>query len=173
VRIVGMVAGVRRVITRNNRSMAVIDLEDLTGNIELVAFPDCLESYGSQFEVDSILEVTAKVDRRNEQLQLICESASADLSELGDEPLPRRTVHVSVPTTLDVWADIRLMQAIDQLLSQFEGDDQVVIHVPVNGSRVALKSRKHHVDWGDALATALIDVLGRDRIEVEEPRLAS
>jgi hypothetical protein len=65
------------------------------------------------------------------------------------------------------------MQAIDQLLSQFEGDDNVVIHVPVNGGRVALRSRKHTVDWGDALAAALIDVLGQERIEVEEPRLAS
>jgi DNA polymerase-3 subunit alpha len=173
VRIVGMVSGVRRIVTKTNRTMAVIDLEDLTGNIDLVAFPDCFESIGSQFEVDAILEVTAKIDRRNEQLQLICESATADLSAIGEEPVPCRTVHVYVPTSEDVWADIRLMQEIDQLLGQFDGDDEVVIHVPFNGHRIALLSRKHRVDWCDRLGEALSDLLGQDGIEVEEPRLAS
>jgi DNA polymerase-3 subunit alpha len=173
VKLIGMVAGVRRIVTKNNRSMAVIDFEDLSGNIELVAFPDCFETYGDRFEVDVILDVTAKVDRRNEQLQLICEAVADDLSELGEEPAPSRTVHVRVPRSPDVWADIRLMQEIDAILGRFEGDDAVVIHVPVNGSRVALRSRKHRVDWCEHLAVALGDVLGNDEIEVEEPRLAS
>jgi hypothetical protein len=98
---------------------------------------------------------------------------TTDLSALGEEPVPSRTVHLSVPKSYDVWADIRLMQEIDSILSRFEGDDSVVIHVPVNGSQVALRSRKHRVDWGEHLAMALGDLLGHDGIEVEEPRLAS
>lgn len=31
----------------------------------------------------------------------------------------------------DVWADINLLQKIDELLGHHEGDDQVVIHLPV------------------------------------------
>jgi len=172
VRLVGIVAGVRRVTTKTNRSMAIVDFADLTGNVDLVAFPDTFESYCSCFEVDQILEVRAKVDRRNEQLQLVCESATQDLAELGVDATPSRTVHVSVPITPDVWTDIRLMQSIDLLLGQFEGEDEVVIHVPVNGGRVALLSRKHRVGWGDALSDALVQVIGSERVHVVEPVLA-
>ena len=65
------------------------------------------------------------------------------------------------------------MQAIDQLLDQFDGDDEVMIHVPMNGGRVSLRSRKHRVDWSDALAQALGDIIGSDQVDVEKPRLAS
>jgi len=175
VSLVGMVSGIRRVTTKSNRSMAVVDFADLTGNIDLVLFPDCFDAHGGNLEIDTIVKVNAKVDRRNEQLQLICESVETDLtafeSMVSSEPV--RTVHVSLPRSGDVWADIRLMQAIDRLLDQYEGDDEVRIHVPMNGGRVSLRSRKHQVDWSDALAEALSDILGSEHVEVEEPRLAS
>ncbi len=169
IRIVGMVAGVRRVTTRNNRTMAIIDFEDLTGNIELVVFPECYEASSLLFEVDQILDVAAKIDRRNDQLQLICDTATDDLSELGEvELFPFKTVHLSIPVSEDVWADIRLLQAIDDLLGQHEGDDQVVIHLPMGEGRVALRSRKHRVESGETLASALKSVLGDDGIKIEE-----
>lgn len=74
--------------------MAIIDLEDLTGNIELVAFPETYDNNSIHFEIDRILDVSAKIDRRNEQLQLICESVTDDLSALGVETLPTRTIHL-------------------------------------------------------------------------------
>lgn len=169
IRLVGMVANVRRIVTKTNLTMAVVELEDLTGNIDLVAFPDAFEGYGSHFEPDQILDITAKVDLRNEKLQLICESVSADLSELGAEPEPTRTVHLSIPVTTDVWDDIRRLQRIDELLGHFEGDDQVVIHLPMGERHVALRSRKHRVEFGDALRAALNSIVAEGEIRVEEP----
>lgn len=169
VRLIGMVVGVRRVITKSNRTMAIIDLEDLTGNIELVAFPDTFDNNSLHFEVDRILDVTAKIDRRNEQLQLICESVTDDLSALGVQSAPTRTIHLSIPVSDDVWADINLLQKIDELLGHHEGDDQVVIHLPVGKQKIALRSRKHRIELGEPLEAELRGMLGRDRIRVEEP----
>lgn len=164
-----MIGAVRRIVTKTNRTMAVAELEDLTGNIDLVAFPDCFDGYGSLFEGDQILDIVAKIDRRNEQLQLICESATIDLSALGEDPIPAKTVHVSLPISADVWGDIRMMQSIDALLSEFEGDDQVVIHLPKGGQRVALMSRKHRVECSDALRSALTRIVSGGEIRIEEP----
>jgi DNA polymerase-3 subunit alpha len=170
VKVVGMIAGVRRIPTRNNRTMAVIDLEDLTGNIELVVFPDSYESNLSLLEEDSILDVTAKLDRRNEQIQLVFESASDDLSEFGEVEIEStRTVHLSIPATGDVWADIRVLQQLDAVLGLHEGDDRVVLHLPMGGSRVALKSRKHRVESGDELVRAVTELLGERSLRIEEP----
>ncbi|HET7092187.1 MAG TPA: OB-fold nucleic acid binding domain-containing protein, partial [Thermomicrobiales bacterium] len=80
VRLIAMIVSVRRIATKTNRTMAIVELEDLTGTIELVAFPDCYERHAELWNADAIIEVTGKVDRRGEAVQLICEQATCELS---------------------------------------------------------------------------------------------
>lgn len=172
VRLIGMVNGVRRITTKTNRTMAVIDFEDLTGNIELVAFPDCYEQHADVWEADAILEVTAKVDRRNDQLQLICETASIEIKQAPRQK-PTRAVHLRLPATSNLEQDIRLMQDVFEIVTLFEGDDELVIAVPTSRGPVALRSRSRRVEWNDRLQDALSRVLGSDRVELKVPLLAS
>ena len=44
-----MVASIRRIVTKTERSMAVAVLEDLTGRVDLVLFPDRLNVTESCF----------------------------------------------------------------------------------------------------------------------------
>jgi DNA polymerase-3 subunit alpha len=173
VRLIGMIASVRRITTRQNRTMAVIDFEDLTGNIELVVFPDAFDQFSELLEADRIVEATAKLDKRGDQLQLVCESISAEITAIVAPPAPTRTVHLTIPSSEDVWHDIRLMQQIDAILDRFDGQDQVVIHLGETRKQVALKSRKHRIEWSRGLEDALRDVLELEKIKVEEPRIAS
>ena len=171
-KVVGMVSGVRRITTKTNRTMAIVEFEDLTGTIELVAFPDCYERFADLWQIDAILEVVAKLERRGEQLQLVCETASAEVAPVAPA-VPRRVVHLRLPSSRDVWSDIRLMQNLDAVLRRHEGDDDVVLHIPRRGSEVALRSRTRRVDWTAELAGELRTVLGDGRFAVEQPRLAS
>jgi DNA polymerase-3 subunit alpha len=173
VRMVGMVVSVRRVNTRKDRTMAIIDFEDLTGNIELVAFPETFEQFAELWEPDQIIEIFAKLDKRGEQLQLICESGSKEITAIVATPAPVRTVHLTMPSSDDVWSDIRLMQQIDAILNRFEGEDQVVIHLGDVAKPVSLKSRKHRIEWSRGLEEALREILENEKIRVEEPLLAS
>jgi DNA polymerase-3 subunit alpha len=173
IKVIGMVAGVRRVTTKSNRTMAIVDFEDLTGNIELVAFPDTYERYAELWVEDQILNVEAKVDRRGEQLQLICESAATELPSAVVSAGPSRQVHVRLTATTDIWADIRTMQMVDEIIRRHEGDDVVVLHVPYRGGVRRLRSRTRRVDWNDVLAAELRRLLGQDGVRLEEERLAS
>jgi DNA polymerase-3 subunit alpha len=177
VKLVGMVAGIRRVTTKSNRTMAIVELEDLTGNVDFVAFPDTYDAIVSLLEIDRILDVTAKVDRRNEQVQLVCESVTSDLAGFeAQEFVLSKTVHLSIPVSADIWADIKLLQTLDELLKQYEGDDQVVLHLPKGSRNVALKSRKLKVDSSETLTRALSQILGESQIRIEEagqPRLTT
>jgi DNA polymerase-3 subunit alpha len=150
--------------------MAIIELEDLTGNIELVAFPDCYERHAELWVDDAILEITAKLERRGEALQLVCETATAELAVAVAAPMPRRTIHLRLPRSADVWADIRLMQRLDAVLHRHEGDDDVVLHLRRNGSaEVALRSRTRRVDWNSAFATEVGEIVGAGAVKVDEP----
>jgi DNA polymerase-3 subunit alpha len=172
VRLIGMVNGVRRITTKTNRTMAVIDFEDLTGNIELVAFPNCYEQHAELWETDLILEVTAKVDRRGEQTQLICDTATTEIKQ-APRRTARRAVHLRLPASTNVDQDIRLMQDVFQVLILFEGDDEIVIDVPTSQGPVALRSRSRRVEWNDRLHDELSRLLGSERVELKVPLLAS
>jgi DNA polymerase-3 subunit alpha len=168
-----MVAGVRRITTKSNRTMAIVDLEDLTGNIELVAFPDCFERHADVLVDGATVEVAAKLERRNEQLQLVCETATTELSLRAGPPAPCRVVHLRLPTSSDVWTDIRRMQQLDDVLRRHEGDDEVRLRLPHRGRERLLRSRSRRVDWNDVLAAELRRLLGTDGVSLDEARLAS
>jgi DNA polymerase-3 subunit alpha len=167
-----MINSIRRITTKTNRTMAVIDLEDLTGNIELVAFPDCYEQHADLWESDLIVEVAAKIDRRGEQLQLICETASTEIKQAARRTR-NRAVHLCLPASSDVDQDIRLMKDVFEILAHFEGDDDLVISIPTSRGPVALRSRSRRVEWNERLQDALSRLLGPQRVEVKEPLLAS
>src|SRR5690606_33442333 len=60
VRLIARVNSLKRLVTRHGKSMASADIEDLTGSIELVMFPDQYEQLGDLLEVDAILDVFAR-----------------------------------------------------------------------------------------------------------------
>ena len=170
VKLIAMVSSVRRITTRTNRTMAVAEIEDLSGSIEVVAFPDLFERCGEVLQPDAILEFGAKVDRRGESLQLVCESVSATLSALPVAPVARRRVHVSLAAADDPWVDIEMMQEVDDRIRQFEGDDDIVFHVAQRGGRtVRLRSRSRRVEWCPALEQVLLGLRGVQRVMAEEP----
>jgi len=167
--LVGIVKSIRRVATRNNRSMAIIEFEDLSGSIEVVVFPEVLDRFTEFWTVDAILRISAKVDRRGEALQLICERATDQLA-LEARPMPPMRLHVELPRTGDVWADIQLMNSVDEILRRNEGEYELVIHLPVGHGETPLLSRTRRVDWSDSLAADLGQLLGGERTRVEVPR---
>jgi DNA polymerase-3 subunit alpha len=168
VRVVALITGVRRIPTRTNRTMAYVELEDLTGNIELVLFPDAFEQHTESLGNDKIVEASARIDRRGEKLQLVCESLSFDVTAKSTAPAPKRAVHLEIPVSQDVWDDIRLMQAIDAVLQRHEGGDGVVLHIPLGPNRVQLRSRTRRIEWSPELAEELSGLLGSNRINFEE-----
>jgi DNA polymerase III subunit alpha len=160
VKIVGRLHSIRKLLTRNNRTMAVVEFEDLTGTIELVVFPDCYDAYLATWQVDSVVEAVGRVDRRGDQIQLVCESVSDQIEPEGEFESGRE-VHVSVSAAdIDTDAQIDLMQEIDAILQEHEGDDRLVIHLTVPSGDLELKSRSRKVEWSDALKIELEAVIG-------------
>lgn len=172
-RLFGMVTSVRRITTKNNRTMAILEMEDLTGSIEVVVFPDCYERTTALWVVDAILEIQGKLERREDNLQLVCDTATDDLSVLHQVEESVRRLHVRLGSTGDVWADVEQMQELDSILKRHEGDDPVVLHMSAREREVALLSRSRRIEWNDILASELRQLLGQDRVRLEESRRAS
>ena len=90
VTLLGLVAYVRRTVTKKGSQMAFVTLEDVQGTIDVVVFPRVWEQTQSMWQRDKIVVVRGKVDARGRKPALICESVSDSLSWLQatDSPPP-------------------------------------------------------------------------------------
>lgn len=167
VRTIAMVVDIRRITTRQARSMAIVTMEDLTGTMEVVVFPDTFDRVKDDLVADAILEITGKVDRRNDDVQIIADTVSRDLPQFDVVQVePERAVSVKLEISGNLWDDISLMQQIDNVLKEHEGPLAVELRIP-RGTRVArLRSRSRRVEWSDELKQELEAVLGNHAVEL-------
>jgi DNA polymerase-3 subunit alpha len=71
----GIVTGLRTIITKAKRSMAVATLEDLQGTLEVVVFPRLYEATRETWQEGVILLVAGRVDHRGEEVSLLADVA--------------------------------------------------------------------------------------------------
>ncbi|ARV59499.1 DNA polymerase III subunit alpha [Nostocales cyanobacterium HT-58-2] len=66
-----MLNGIKKVMTKKGDQMAILQIEDLTAQLEAVVFPKVYVRINSVLEVDLRVIIWGKVDRREDQPQLI------------------------------------------------------------------------------------------------------
>jgi DNA polymerase III subunit alpha len=169
IEIIGLVNSVRKLNTKSNRTMAIVEFEDLTGSIEMVFFPDTYDSAYELLEVDAAIRVKAKIDKRNDTLQLIAESAHPVTSEPPKpvEPVRFNEVRVTLPVSEDISTDVELMRRIRTVLDEFPGEDRLVLALPMNGHSVQLAAGMN-IDWCGDVETLLEELVGQGHVEVDE-----
>ncbi len=73
----GIIVAVRKFYTKKNKQMAFVKLEDLTGSVELVVFPDLYERQSNILEEDNLVLVEGRTDlKEEEEVKIITESIS-------------------------------------------------------------------------------------------------
>ena len=68
---IAIILEIKEVVTKKGDRMAILKLEDLTGSTEAVVFPKTFDKVKHLLEKDKRLMVWGKIDRRDEQTQLI------------------------------------------------------------------------------------------------------
>ena len=77
VRVGGIVVAARKFYTKKNKQMAFVKLEDLTGSVELVIFPELFERQAALLEEDNLLLVEGRTDLKEEEdVKIIVENIS-------------------------------------------------------------------------------------------------
>ncbi len=74
-RVCGLIASVKNIITRANRPMAFVKLEDQTDSIEVVVFSDVFEKSKPVWEVGVCAVLVGKLSFRNGELSLVASDA--------------------------------------------------------------------------------------------------
>ena len=151
----GILSGVREVVTKKSgAAMAFGKLEDSTGSLQIVIFPKSYEEYKDLFKDDSVVLVKAKVDNRDEEIQLVVEKISAPTDIGADSAsanpdheifIPRHTV----PATL---------QELGKILKAAPGDDTIAVLIP-NGGQPQRMILPYGVAWTPLLEAEVAALL--------------
>ncbi len=80
VRVAGMVAGIRPHQTKTGKMMAWVNLEDLTGTIELVVFPRTWEKYQFMLEVGGVILVEGKADAQSSPSKVLVDNIKTEIT---------------------------------------------------------------------------------------------
>ena len=167
VSVAGIVQSVKMKTTRNNSMMAYVTVEDDTASIEMLAFSNVVNQYGSYLRENSPVVVTGRLSLRDDkEPQIVINRARpiSDFAKENPEPQPESkpqvlagTLYLRLPTE-----EGKLFSKIRAILNMFPGESQAVVYFADTkqrrGTRCALDSR---------MILELKNVLGNENVVVK------
>ncbi|MCC6626675.1 MAG: DNA polymerase III subunit alpha [Chloroflexi bacterium] len=165
VRLLALVKSVRTLLTKRQQTMAVAAIEDEDGEAELVLFPECFDRCGEIAVDDAIVEVTARVEMRHEQVQLVAERVT--LFDLDAARPTRQRLIVRLRCTDDLAVDIDAMHEVRDILWQHDGEAEVRLELITGAGVKHYQPIRRGVEVNPALLADLTGLLGRDSVRVD------
>jgi DNA polymerase-3 subunit alpha len=185
--VAGMVQRVRRHMTKKNKEMAFVGLEDLQGGCDVIVFPRVWSRTRHLWQPNRVLVVSGKVDMgRRDEPSILCSwvktpeeverPAPAERSGSADEQHARRpgdphepcTVRVTVSRCGEQAADLERLRTALGLLAQRSGRDRFTIRlVAPNGRDVELAFPNETTGYCPELLEQLRSSLGASSVEIE------
>ncbi len=152
----GVITGLQRKWTKKGDLMGIFILEDLTTSIEVMVFPRTFSDYGHLLEDDRVVIVRARLQKRDEETNLMAQTIEVFEPELlGSSP----------PLRLEIRPDQLSEALIEQLkfvLADHHGESQVYIHL--NDTQAVKLSDEFNVDTSSGLIPELRVLLGSDSV---------
>ncbi|MGI6722203.1 MAG: DNA polymerase III subunit alpha [Anaerovoracaceae bacterium] len=147
----GIITGKRVLITKSNRQMAFVQMEDFYGTTEVVVFPNVFEKYAHLLKEDAIIAVRGTINcREDEQPKLLADSIN-DVRKMETRPLLKLRLQ-----------DEEQLTAVRRVLAETRGGTDVIIYL---GKKRFRAGRDLMVDH-EAAQEKLKDILGENNVKL-------
>ncbi|NLC78455.1 MAG: DNA polymerase III subunit alpha, partial [Ruminococcaceae bacterium] len=172
VKLVVTVSSVRTKLTRNNTTMAFVNIEDTSGSMEMIVFPNKFTEYAGELKENEIVVVEGRLSvKDDEAIKLVLNKITpiskytVNTSALTDEDIERaisackaKTLYLRIPNK----EDPRYKRLLG-VLSIFSGSMPVMIYFTDAKETVKTPS-KYWVEYSDALRKELFALLDEDNV---------
>ncbi|MEW5954301.1 MAG: DNA polymerase III subunit alpha [Bacillota bacterium] len=151
----GMIAHIKRITTRKGAPMAFLNLEDLTGLVEVVVFPKIWQAHASLLQPEAVVLIKGRKSSNGDTVKLIMEEGG---------PLPRENrgeLYLKL-----IHSNTGLLAELKSLLRSFPGSAPVYLYFPAT-SKMALAGRENWVDLDKSLITELEKLLGSGNVKIK------
>ena len=174
----GIITSVRTILTRTEKQMAFVQLEDLQGAIEIIVFPKLYEETREMWQTDKIVIVTGSIDCKDGNSKILADSITDHvivgkaITEGEAKALPvqrptqRAQMHILVNRSDDETEDIRRLQGIQEIIRKYPGDDPYTLAIIGQGKRIRLAFPHATARVCPELQQALQKVLGMGSVSI-------
>ena len=169
----GIITSKKNLITKNNKMMAVVDMEDLYGTVEVVVFPNIYERFGSLVAEDSIISVTGSINFKEGEVPKLLAEKIVDLRSLTEEleqsresaqtasaepvtDAPEGLVKIKLPSG----NTNEMLNRIRNVMLAHRGKYQAIIYMPQGGS--FRTERELWVEPDADFRKAVTDIVGEE-----------
>ncbi len=161
-RIGGIIAKLDLKMTKQKQPMAIMQLDDMDGSVEVVAFPEAFQHYRDCIRKDAAVLVCGEVSQRDGKLKLTVQ----EMYPLQDAPLHfalRLGIHLSAQT-----ANSEILQRIRECLEEHPGITPVIICVNLSGDEKIFIEADHSlkVSADESLVEQLKEWLGEEGVYI-------
>ena len=158
----GIIANKKMLITKNNKRMAFVTLEDFYGEIDLVVFPNLFAKCEYLLHADQKIVVKGKVSISEDQpTSILCEDI-IELERYVKTALRNKPVYLEIKIA---HMQDQKLAGIKEVLSKHKGNHPVVLYSQKEGKR--FKAGRHlWVEANPALIGELSKIVDRNDITV-------
>lgn len=121
----GIITSKKTLITKNNKMMAFVDMEDLLGNVEVVVFPNVYEKNAALIREDSLVLVKGTINFKEGEAPKLLANDILDLRETSHSAsiAEMKPVKIRIPDNME-----NGLELIRDILSKHQGDTPVIIY---------------------------------------------
>jgi DNA polymerase-3 subunit alpha len=152
----GMLAGAKKHVTKKGHQMLFATLEDLTGAVEVIVFPDIYQKHAALLHPDAVLVIRGRLSYKDEEPKVIAEEVV---------PLTTATpeaVYIDIPPEFE---DQAFLERLKGVLGMCQGDSPVYLRFESCGRTVATDRDCWVRPDPDTLAI-LEELVGSNRVAV-------
>ena len=150
-------------ISREGEPYVIFRLEDLTGGIAVIAFPEMFRRAGALIDDDAILLVTGRIDHRGRETQIrAADIRVPDVAGIPSGPPPALVVHLR-PSDCTPAAIGRLKE----VLAANPGSSPVRVRFAAETGEVPLEVGAFSVDAAAGLLAEIQGLFGPGRARLE------
>lgn len=163
VTVAGIITGKRNLVTKSNKMMAFLQIEDLFGVLEIVVFPNVYEKNAAMLVEDRIVAVRGKVNFKEDEAPKILADSILDLREAGNRGI-EQSLKIRIPTgqtdegviLSDVW----------NLLREHPGETPVLVYT--RQGKILRTGPELWANPGNELIEKLRKLAGEDNVKWEK-----
>lgn len=134
VRICGIVSGVKELVTKKGDRMAFVTLEDLTGSLELVVFPEVYAASMELIKGEEPIIVSGELDVGEEACKLLASDITL-LREVRKTMAKRVRIRLTTPGLQEMQ-----LRQLKSLVQRYRGDCDVLLQMVIpNRSETLIK----------------------------------
>lgn len=145
---------------RDRRDMAFLTVSDETGNLDVTVFPNQYQQFKDELSNNRIVVINGKVEKRNQELQLIA-NRLAPAQQVLESTTPKRWVLRLNKSVVQG----QLVNLLNQLQRQASGNYPVIFY---NAETNQAQQSRYHLNGEKIVFEHLNEILGNENVILQE-----